>query len=93
MQSEDVIEDSIDAAAFEAVVGDHSRALEMPTQSGAQRPIHARAPANLRLFEELETAVQRELAKPVLAHAHVPKSSTRPDAVTRDLTTSSAGSG
>ncbi len=93
LQPEDVVEDSVDAATFEAVVGDHSGALEMVPESSAQRPIHPRAAANLRLLEQLQTAVQSQLAEPVLAHAHVPRSSTLPAGVTRDLTTSSAGSG
>src|SRR6266540_1642251 len=68
-------------------VGEDSGALEMVPESSAQRPIHPRAAANLRLLEQLQTAVQSQLAEPVLAHAHVPRSSTLPAGVTRDLTT------
>jgi hypothetical protein len=41
----------------------------------------------------MEASVKRELAHPVLARCHVPRTSTLPEAVTLTLTRSSEGSG
>ena len=92
LQSEDVIEDSIDAPPLEAVVGNDTGTLELCAQRRPQRSIDARTAAHLRFLEQLEAAVERELSQPVLAKAHVPRTSTLPASVTLTLTRSRCGS-
>lgn len=91
LEGEDVVENTIDAPAFKAVVGDHPGPLEVTAQRSPKRSVDPRSPAHLRLLEQLKAAVQRELAQPVPADAHVPSTSTLPAAVTLALTTSRAG--
>ena len=86
LQGEDVIEDAIDSPAFEAMVGDHTRPLELGPQQTTQGPVDPRLSAYLRLFEQLKAAVECQLPLPVLANAHVPNTSTLPVEVTRTLT-------
>ena len=93
LEGEDVVQDAIDAPALEAVVRDDAGALELPPECDSKRPVDTRAAANLGLLEQLEAAVERELAHPVLRLCHVPSSSTLPAVVTRALTVLSAGSG
>jgi hypothetical protein len=92
LQREDVVQDAIDPPAFEAMVRDHAGALEMPAQRGAQRPVDTRATTDLGFFKELQAAVERALAEPVLSDRHVPSTSTLPAEVIRVLTSLSAGS-
>src|ERR1700674_90978 len=93
LERKDVIEDSIDSPALEAVVGDHPRPFEMAPQRSPQGSVHPRPSAHLRLFEQLKAAVERELPQPVLSNAHVPSTSTLAVSVTRTLTRSRRGSG
>ena len=93
LQGEDVVENAIDAPALEAVVGNHPSSLEMVAQRSPQRSVDTRSPSHLRLFEQLEAAVKRELAKPVIPNCHVPSTSTLPVSVTLTLTRSSDGNG
>src|SRR5438093_10131971 len=92
LQREDVVEHAIDAASLEPVLGYDARVLERSSQRRAQRSIHAHLAAHLRLLEDLQAMVQRQLAQPVLSPAaHTPSTSTRPSR-TRTCTTSSDGS-
>src|SRR5712691_3445396 len=88
LQSEDVVEDPVDAPPFESMVCDHPGMLEVMAQRRAERSVNARASTRLGLLEQLETPVERKLAEPVLGQGHVPSSSTLPSALTRDMTTS-----
>jgi hypothetical protein len=70
LQREDVIQHPIDPPALEAMVGDDARAVEMPPQQGAQRPIDPRATSDLGFLQKLQAAVEGELAEPVFANRH-----------------------
>ena len=78
---------------FVAVVGDHGSSFELDAQRRPQRSVDPRPSAHLRLLQQLEAAVERELPQPVVTNAHVPSTSTLPEAVTRTLTRSRCGSG
>jgi len=87
LEAEDVIEDTVDSAAFEAMVGDHAGVLEVAPERGAQRTVDATLAPYLRLLEQLEAAVEGELLGPVGRHVHaVPSTSTLPRWVTRTCT-------
>src|SRR5579864_375759 len=94
LEGEDVVQHAVDPAAFEPVVGDHSRPLEVAAQRRAQRPVDPRLAVHLRLLEKLQAPIQRELPGPMLADVHqaVPSTSTRRSAVTRACTGLSVGS-
>ena len=92
LQGEDVIQHPIDPPSLEPVVGDDPGALEMVPQRCPQRAINPRPPTYLGLFEQLEAAIQRQLAEPMLPDRHVPSTSTLPASVTLTLTRSSDGS-
>src|SRR5205085_10266086 len=66
---EDVVEHAIEPAPLEPVLGDDARMLERAPERGAQRSVHAHLAAHLRLLEDLQAAVQRQLAHPVLSPA------------------------
>jgi hypothetical protein len=53
LQREDVVEHPIDSPAFEPVVRDHARALEVTAQRGSKRPVDARLSSHLGLLEQL----------------------------------------
>ncbi|MHB8613506.1 MAG: hypothetical protein ACYDAL_13910 [Candidatus Dormibacteraceae bacterium] len=61
LQREDVVEHAIESPSFQAMIGDHAGALEMASQRSAQRSVDAGLPFHLRLFEQLQAAVEREL--------------------------------
>src|SRR5919204_1095436 len=89
LEGEDVVEDAVDPPALEPVVGDHSRPLEAVTQGRPEEAIDAGLAAHLRLFQQLQAPVQRELPRPVCSEHHsglVPRTSTLPAAVTRAWT-------
>ena len=92
LEREDVVEDPIDPPPFEPMVGDDPGAFEMPAEGRAEGPIDARAARHLGLLEQLQAAIERELANLVLPDGQVPSTSTRAAAVTRTLTSLSAGS-
>jgi hypothetical protein len=92
LESEDVVEHSIDAPAFETVVRDHASAVEVPPEGDSERSVDSRAAANLRLLQQLKAPVKRFLAEPVFLDRHVPNTSTRPSGLTRAWTSFSAGS-
>jgi len=92
LQGEDVVEDAIEAPAFQAVLGDNAGVLELASQRDAQRPVDAGLAAHLGFLQQLQAAVQRKLPELVLSHAHVPMTSTLPAAVTRTFTWFNAGS-
>ncbi len=71
LQREDVIKDPIDAPPFEAMVGDHAGAFEMAAKGGSERAIDAGPASNLGFFQELQAAVERKLAEPVLPNRHL----------------------
>src|SRR5258706_12543096 len=71
LQREDVVEHAIDAPPFEAVVGDHSGALEVFAQRRSKRPVDARLAPDLGFLEQLQAAIERELAGPVALDLHV----------------------
>src|SRR4029077_20320347 len=61
--------------------------LQIVTKRRAQRSIDPRLPSHLRLLEYLQAAVQRQLLRAVGADVpSVPRTSTRPAAVTRTCT-------
>ena len=91
LQGKHVIKHAIYAPALQAVVGDDARSLEMVSQRYAERTVDPSPAGNLRLLEQLQTSVKRELAEPVLPNGHVPSTSTLPALVTRTLTRSSDG--
>ena len=92
LEGKDVVEHPVDAPPLEAVIGDHPRALQLGPQRSPKRSIDPRAPAHLRLLQQLKAAVERELSHAVLANAHVPSTSTLPALVIRTLTRSRDGS-
>lgn len=53
------------------MIGDDAGAIEMTPEQGAQGSIDARATSNLGFLQELEAAVQRQLAQPVFANRHL----------------------
>jgi len=59
LQREDVIQDAIDAPAFEAVFGDHTSTLEMAAQRRSERSVDARLSPHLGLFEHMEAPIER----------------------------------
>ncbi len=71
LQRKDVVEHTIDTPAFEAMVCDHSRAFEVATEQGAERPIYARAASHLGVLQQLKAAVERKLPQPVLTNRHL----------------------
>ena len=75
------------------MLGHDSRALELPSQRGAKAAVHPRLPVHLRLLENLEAPIKRQLPQTMLPTAHTPSTSTRPAAVTRTSTMSREGSG
>jgi hypothetical protein len=68
LQGEDVIQDPIDTPALEAMVGDDARTFEVLPQGSPQWPVDARATSDLGFLQNLEAAVQRQLAQAVLAN-------------------------
>ena len=70
LQGKDVIEHPIDPPAFQPVVRNHARALQMAAQGGSQRPVDPRLPSNLGLLEQLQATVEGKLAEPVLPDGH-----------------------
>ena len=93
LQREDVIEHSIDAATLDAVVGNDAGKVEVTPEQHAQRTVNPSLSAYLCVFQELKTAVQRQLPRPVSPDVHsVPRTSTRPASVTREWTLLRAGS-
>src|ERR1044072_6643654 len=91
LEAEDVVQDTVDAATLEAVVGDHTRAFELTPQRGAELAVDPYLAPNMRLLLQLEAAVERELLGPVdLDVDAVPSTSTLPVSVTRTCTLLSA---
>ena len=87
LQGEDVVQHAIDPPSLQPVVRDHAGVLEVAPQGAPERPVHASLSSDLRLFEDLQTPVERTLPGPVGPDAHsVPSTSTRPAVVTRTLT-------
>ena len=87
LQREDVVEHPVDAPALEAVVRNHPGVLQVATERCPERTVDPRLPTNLRLFEELQAPVERDLPRPVRPDTHsVPSTSTRPALVTRTCT-------
>ena len=71
LQGEDVVQHPIDPPAFEAMVGDDARAVEVSPQQVAQRTIHPRAASHLGFLEKLQAAIESKLAEPVFANRHL----------------------
>jgi hypothetical protein len=71
LQREDVVQDPIDTPTLQAMVGDDAGPFEVPPQGRPQWPVDARTTSNLGFLEELEAAVERELAKSVLPNRHM----------------------
>jgi hypothetical protein len=70
LQREDVVQDAVDAPAFETMVCDDAGAVEVPAEQCAQGPVDACATSNLGFLQELQAAVEGKLAQPVLANRH-----------------------
>ena len=93
LQGEDVVEHAVDPPSLEPVVSDHTSVLEMAAEICAQRAVDPRLASDLRLLEQLETPVERELPRSVRPQVHaVPSTSTRPDGLTRTCTLFRTGS-
>jgi len=92
LEREDVVEHPIDAPALEAVVRDHTGAVEVTPEGDSERSIDSRAAANLGFLQQLKAPVERFLAEPVFLDRHVPNTSTRPSGLTRAWTSFSEGS-
>ncbi len=93
LEGEDVIENAVDPASLEPVLGEQPGALQVTPQRHSQRSVDPRLAADLRLLEKLEAAVEGKLPRPVSGQVHsVPSTSTRPSLVTRACTVLSAGS-
>lgn len=58
LQRKDVVEYTVDAPSFEAMVGDHTGPLEVSAQRNPERPIDAGLPFHLRLFEQLQAPIE-----------------------------------
>src|SRR5262245_28979609 len=87
LEGEDVVENPVHAPALQPVVGDDARVLELATEHRPERSVDPTLTSDLRLFEQLQAAVQSELLRPVRGHVHaVPRTSTRPCSVTRACT-------
>lgn len=71
LKREDVVENSIDASALEAMLGDDPRTIEVAAQRRAQRSINARLSLHLSFFEQEEATIERELPGPVGAYLHL----------------------
>src|SRR5450759_409599 len=71
LQREDVVKHAIDAPALEAMVGDHTGALQVLAQRRSERTVDACLPPHLRLFEKLQAAVERKLPGPMALELHV----------------------
>ena len=70
LQREDVVENPIDSPAFQPMVRDHPRALEVTPQRGPESAVDARLPPHLGFLQKLQAAVEGELTKPVLPNGH-----------------------
>jgi hypothetical protein len=93
LEAEDVIEDTVDPATLEAMVGDHAGVLELAPEGGPERAVDPALTANLSLLEQLKADIKCELLGPVGRHVHaVPSTSTLPWSVTRACTLLSASS-
>ncbi len=62
LQREDVVQHAVDTASLHPVVGDDPGSLEMAAQQFAERAVDAGLSVHLRLFEQLEASVQRQLS-------------------------------
>ncbi|HET9781423.1 MAG TPA: hypothetical protein VFR33_06555 [Candidatus Dormibacteraeota bacterium] len=62
LQRKYVVEHPIDAPAFEAMVRDHARMVEMATKRRPERAIDASLPPDLSLLEQLQAPVEGELS-------------------------------
>lgn len=61
LEGEDVIEHAVDAATFEAMVGDDPGALEMAPKRASERPVDPGLPPHLRIFEHLQATIESDL--------------------------------
>src|SRR5215831_349445 len=67
LQREDVIQHAVDAAPLEPVLRDDPRMLERAPQRRTQRSVDADLALHLSLLEDLQAAIQRELAQTVVS--------------------------
>lgn len=68
LQGEDVVEHAVDAPSLEPVIRDHARVLQLVPERRAKVTIDPHLAADLRLLQELEAAVQRQLLGAVGPH-------------------------
>jgi hypothetical protein len=71
LQREDVVEDAIDAPAFETMLREHASSLEVAPQGRPQRPVDASLASHLRLLEQLQAPIKRKLPHPVFPDPHL----------------------
>jgi hypothetical protein len=71
LQSKYVVEDAIDAPSLEAMVGDHTRPLEVPAKLDPKRPVDARLSSDLRLLQQLKAPIECELPGSMTPNRHL----------------------
>src|SRR5579859_2277828 len=90
LEAEDVVEDSVEAPALQALPGDQAGGSESDGEIAGQRSIDPELAPEKRVLDQLEAAIENDQL--VACPAHVPTTSTRPS-TTRTCTAGSVGIG